>query len=127
MKFKAPMEYERHEKRIFCQAQSIRVRNESATQIINNLCFHYHVKCPSITFEGWKSGCANHSYIKLPNVPSLRITLHELAHYMHQGGYFNEELGGTELKETGSWHHGLHFQLVLRKLHNYCEQYNYFI
>ena len=59
----------------------------------------------------------------LSHTPSMGLIIHEFAHYAHDKNVFSEVL--KKHVNRGTSHHGSHFEICLRRCHEYAEGRKY--
>jgi hypothetical protein len=134
---RASRTYYAEEERTYRTAYDQKVSDEDAKVIIKKLWNHCHKEYlkahgyenssyPNIKLWGYFQGGAYRGWanlIRLSHIPSMGLIIHEFAHYAKRKSFFIDIL--DKIEDTGTRHHGLHFQICLTQLHNYAQSKNY--
>ena len=95
--------------------------------ILRKLCNHYRVRFPRIRFRGHSdSGSASMREIRLSHNPSMGLIIHEFGHLVQTQSEFFKKMW-VRIKNKGTAHHGLHFQITLNQVHLYARGKGYWI
>jgi len=132
--------YYDHERKIHSEAYGTGVYDEDAPKILRKLAKHWGLKEPSIRwYSNWGSGSASSwkNELRLSHNPSMGLVIHEFAHLLHAKARGSSSLHSDnkhvkELSEAlfriqnrGTSHHGLHFDVVLNRVHVYAKSKGY--
>ena len=113
-------------RRMCGNADALHVSDKMAIRIMHRLCKKYGMRDTKITFRGHQdSGSSNCGYITLSHNPSIYLIMHEFAHEAQiRSAFFRDKL--SRIKNVGTDHHGLHYEIVLNHVNQFCKTSNYF-
>jgi len=119
--------YYAEERKLYGESYRILINDLDVLIILRKLCSHYRVRVPRVRFWGYRdSGSANGREIRLSHNPSMGLIVHEFGHFVQtRSDIFKEMLGRVSNK--GTTHHGLHFQIVLNRVHLYSRGKGYWV
>jgi len=109
-------------------SDSIHVSNKMAVRIMHRLCKKYEMADTKLIFRGNRdSGSSSGGgTIRLSNNPSIYLIMHEFSHEAQKRAYFfRDKL--SRVKNVGTDHHGLHYEIVLNNVNQFCKKSNYFL
>jgi len=116
--------YYAEERKIYKYAYNIYLRNSEVPFILKKLCRHYKVRVPRVRYWGHRdSGSAGWDGLRLSNLPSIGLLIHEFGHYAKDKGDIEKILRGCVNKGTS--HHGTLFQATLNQVHSWAMSNNY--
>ena len=81
-------------------------------------------KPPKMVFKNMRGGLAHMTYVHLPLNPPLGLLIHELCHCLHDQSFLRDTL--QKIPNKGSEAHGLHYEIILNRVHQALKETNYF-
>lgn len=135
----ATRNYYRDEERVYRYSYAMEIPDADVEYVVRKLTIYFNkykkknagpraqpFVLPHIRFYGHRqSGSAGgwKNEIRLSHRPSMGLIIHEFAHLTHSKGVFREVL--KKHVNKGTSHHGSHFEICLRRVHEYAKSRGY--
>jgi hypothetical protein len=106
------------EMKMYEKEYGMKVSDKQAELIIRKLSRHFKISRPRVRFYGTRqSGMSYNGWsnsIRISHNPSVALVIHELAHTYNSQRHINH-------------YHNRFLMRTIKKFHNYCSQFNYWI
>lgn len=125
----ATANYYAEERRTFKEAYATHVTDDEALLILRKLYRHYKIPkraWDKIRIKFWghhDSGSARGYRIRLSHNPTIGLIIHEFVHCGRDWNVFRDF--EYKVKDKGSHHHGLRFQVCLSRVHYFAKGKGY--